>query len=194
MGCCTNLCDLINGRFTLGDTAYYTVTFNAQATDSFVNSDGVWGEYRFNITDANCGYDGVRFAYKNSYGVWDYYNFSLAEKTVANVERQEYKQSFVDFSNTDNSVDYNKSRRGRNNYYNAVNKQHTANSDYLTQTDADNLRELFFSTDVYVQEGTTFLPVVINNVSVTEKTNPRSQKLFRYEVQYQYANGQRPRL
>jgi len=178
----------------LGDTAYYTITFNAQATDTSVNQDGVWGEYRFNITTANCGYDGVRFAYKNSYGVWDYYNFSLAETTVANVERQEYKQSFVDFSNTDNSVDYNKSRRGRNNYYNAVDKQHTANSDYLTQTDADNLRELFFSTDVYVQEGTTFLPVVINNVSVTEKTNPRSQKLFRYTAEYQYSNGQRSRL
>ena len=178
----------------LGDTAYYTITFNAQATDTSVNQDGVWGEYRFNITTANCGYDGVRFAYKNSYGVWDYYNFSLAETTVANVERQEYKQSFVDFSNTDNSVDYNKSRRGRNNYYNAVDKQHTANSDYLTQTDADNLRELFFSTDVYVQEGATFLPVVINNVSVTEKTNPRSQKLFRYTAEYQYSNGQRSRL
>ena len=178
----------------LADTAYYTVTFNAQATDTFVNPDGVWGEYRFNITTANCGYDGVRFAYKNSYGVWDYYNFSLAETTVADVQRQEYKQSFVDFSNTDNSVDYNKSRRGRNNYYNAVDKQHTANSDYLTQTDADNLRELFFSTDVYVQEGTTFLPVVINNVSVTEKTNPRSQKLFRYTAEFQYSNGQRSRL
>ncbi len=177
----------------LANTAYYTVTFNAQATDTFVNADGVWGEYRFDITTANCGYDGVRFAYKNQYGVWDYYNFSLAETTVDRVERQEYKQTFVDYSNTDNNVAYDKSRRGRNNYYNNVTKQHTANTDYLTQVDADNLRELFFSTDVYVQEGSTFLPVVINNASVTEKTNPRSQKLFRYTVEYQYANGQRPR-
>ncbi len=177
----------------LANTAYYTVTFNAQATDTFVNANGVWGEYRFDITDANCGFDGVRFAYKNQYGVWDYYNFSLAETTNDRVERQEYKQTFVDYSNTDNNVAYDKSRRGRNNYYNNVTKQHTANTDYLTQVDADNLRELFFSTDVYVQEGSTFLPVVINNASVTEKTNPRSQKLFRYTVEYQYANGQRPR-
>ena len=124
----------------------------------------------------------------------DYYNFSLAEETTSNVERSEYKQSFVDYSNTDNDVAYNKQRRGRNNYYNNVTKQHTANTDYLTQVDADNLRELFFSTDVYVQEGSTFIPVVINNASITEKTNPRSQKLFRYEVQYQYANGNRPQL
>ena len=177
----------------LGDTAYYTVTFNAQATDTFVNESGIWGEYRFNITDANCGFNGVRFTWKNEYGVWDYYNFSLAESTTSDVERQEYKEAFVDYSTTTNSAVYDKSSRGKNNYYNNITKQHTANSDYLTQVDADNLRELFFSTDVYVQEGTTFLPVEINNASITEKTNPRSQKLFRYEVQYQYANGERSR-
>ena len=177
----------------LANTAYYTVTFNAQATDGLVNEDGVWGEYRFNITTANCGYNGVRFAYKNQYGVWDYYNFSLAETVIDEVERQEYKESFVDFSTTTNTSVYDRSSRGRNNYYNNITKRHTANTDYLTQVDADNLRELFFSTDVYVQDGTAFIPVVINNASVTEKTNPRSQKLFRYEIQYQYANGQRPR-
>ena len=125
--------------------------------------------------------------------MWDYFNFTLAESTTSNVERQEYKESFVDYSTTTNNVEYNKSNRGRNNYYNSIIKQHTANTDYLTQVNADILRELFFSTDVYVQEGTSFIPVVINNASITEKTNPRSQKLFRYEVQYQYANGERSR-
>ena len=177
----------------LSNTAYYTVTFNAQATDGLVNEDGVWGEYRYNITTANCGYDGVRFAYKNQYGVWDYYNFSLAESVTSEVARQTYKESFVDFSTTTNSAVYDRSSRGINNYYNDVTKQHTANTDYLTQTDADNLRELFFSTDVYVQDGTAFIPVVLGNTSVIEKTNPRNQKLFRCEVQYQYSNGQRPR-
>jgi len=64
----------------------------------------------------------------------------------------------------------------------------------LNQTDADNLRELFFSTNVYVQDGTEFLPVVIENASVREKTNPRSQKLFTYTVNYRYANEERPRV
>ena len=64
----------------------------------------------------------------------------------------------------------------------------------MNQTDADNLRELFFSTNVYVQDGTEFLPVVIENASVREKTNPRSQKLFTYTVNYRYANEERPRV
>jgi hypothetical protein len=177
----------------LSNTAYYTITFNAQATDRLPNQDGVWGEYRYNIVDPNCGYDGARFAFKNEYGVWDYYNFTLAEGVTSNVERQEYKQTFVDYSTTSNSVAYDKSRRGRNNYYNKITKNKTANTNFLNQTDADNLREMFFSTDVYIQSGSEFLPVVINNASVVEKTNPRSQKLFRYEVQYQLANEIRVR-
>ena len=177
----------------LANTAYYTITFNPQATDQLRNEDGVWGVYTYNINEANCGYPGVRFAWKNKYGVWDYFNFSLAESTTSNVERQDYIQSFVDYSTTTNSAVYDKSSRGKNNYYNKINKEHTAQSDYLTQTDADILRELFFSTDVYVQEGTEFLPVVITNASITEKTNPRTQKLFRYTVEYQYANEVRPR-
>ena len=175
--------------------AYYTVTLYAQGTDRAVNENAVWGTYRFNITDANCGYTGVRFAYKNTYGVWDYFNFGLAESTQSNVSRQEYKQSFVNFSSTGTTVTYDKQRRGKNNYYNDVQKIRTANSDYLTQEDANNLRELFFSTDVYAQTAAgEYWPVVILNASITEKTNPRSQKLFRYTVEYQYANDQRPRL
>jgi hypothetical protein len=152
-----------------------------------------WGEYRFNIDTANCEYPGVRFAWKNEYGVWDYFNMSLAESTTSAIERESYEQTFVNYAST-NTVTYDKGRRGESQFQNRVNKIRTAQSDYLTQVNADNLRELFFSTNVYVQEGTTFLPVVITNASVTEKTNPRSQKLFTYTVEYQYANNERPRV
>jgi len=169
------------------------MTFYAQATDTFSNLDGVWGEYRFDIDNKNCGYDGVRFAWKNEYGVWDYFNMGLAESTTSTIERESYEQSFVDYSAT-NTVTYSKDRRGQSQFQNRINKVRTAQSDYLNQTDADNLRELFFSTNVYVQDGTEFLPVVIENASVREKTNPRSQKLFTYTVNYRYANEERPRV
>ena len=175
------------------DTGYYTMTFYNQSAEPGVNYNGIFGEYRFEIDSANCGYPGVRFAWKNEYGVWDYFNFNLAESTTSNVGRESFEQTFVDYSST-NTVTYDKARRGQSQFQNRVNKTHTAESDYLTQENADNLRELFFSTNVYVQEGTTFLPVVITNASITEKTNPRSQKLFRYTVEYQKANNERPRV
>jgi len=174
--------------------SYYTLTFNQQGTDGFSFDSGIWGTYRFNINEGNCDYPGVRFAYKNQYGVWDYFNFTLAESTISNIEREQYQQTFVNFSNTDNSIDYNTARRGKNNYYNNITKLRTAESDWLNQTDADNLRELFFSTEVYVQDEVGYLPVVFTQTSVTEKTNPRTQKLFKYTAEYSYANEVRPRL
>ena len=175
-------------------TAYYDVEFYGQRDDTQINRDGVWGKYRFNIVDPNCGYDGVRFAWKNQYGVWDYFNFGLAETTDSTIERKEYKQSFVDYS-TAADPPYDRERRGKNNYYNKVTKRRTANSDWLTQSDADNVRELFFSTNVFVQQANgEWWPAVITDANLTEKTNPRTQKMFQYTIGYEYANGQRPRL
>ncbi len=175
-------------------TDYYVVTFHNQATDGAENQEGVWGTYRYDIVDKNCGYDGVRFAWKNKYGVWDYFNFGLAESATSDISRQEYTQTFVPFSNTGATVPYSKERRGKKQFVNLINKRRTAESDYLTQTQADNITEMFYSTDVYVQDGSDFLPVTITNASVTEKVNPRSQKLFTYRVEYQYASDLRNRL
>lgn len=172
---------------------HYIVTLRAQGDDLLEDGDTQWAQFRFNKDTANCGYPGKRFAWKNEFGVWDYFTFKLAEGTTSGVERNEFEQSFVNYSSTTAAMPYDRQRRGKTQYYNKVNKQHTVESDYLTQVYADSLRELFFSTNVYVQEGTTFLPVVFTNANITEKTNPRSQKLFRFTANYQYANQDRPR-
>lgn len=173
--------------------AYYDVTLRAQADDLQEDGDTQWIAFRFEKDTANCGYPGKRFAWKNEFGVWDYFTFKLAESTNDRIERNSFDKSFVDYSSTTAVMPYDQQRRGRTQYYNKVNKQHTVESDYLTQEYADSLRELFYSTNVYVQEGTTFEPVVITNANITEKTNPRTQKLFRYTANYEYANEVRPR-
>ncbi len=173
--------------------AYYDVALRAQADDLLEDPDTQWIAFRFEKDTANCGYPGKRFAWKNEFGVWDYFTFKLAESTNDQVERNSFEKSFVDYSSTTAVMPYDQQRRGRTQYYNKVTKQHTVESDYLTQEYADSLRELFYSTNVYVQEGTTFEPVVITNANVTEKTNPRTQKLFRYTANYEYANEVRPR-
>ncbi len=173
--------------------AYYDVALRAQSDDLQEDGDTQWIAFRFEKDTANCGYPGKRFAWKNEFGVWDYFTFKLAESTNDRIERNSFDKSFVDYSSTTAVMPYDQQRRGRTQYYNKVNKQHTVESDYLTQEYADSLRELFYSTNVYVQEGTTFEPVVITNANITEKTNPRTQKLFRYTANYEYANEVRPR-
>ena len=176
------------------NTAYYVCTFYEQATDGGRNDNGIYGTYRFDLTTADCGYEGTRLAWKNKYGVWDYYTFPLAESTISNIERSTYTQTFVNFSSTSSTVSYDKSRRGATQFINKVSKQRTAESDWLNQEYADLLTELFYSTDVYIQDGTDMLPIVVTNATITEKTNPRTQKTFKYTLEYKLANDEQNRL
>ena len=173
--------------------ASYKVVVTGQGDDYLENTDGVWATLRFNKSTGDCAYNGVRFAWKNEFGVWDYYTFTLQSDSVFNIERQSYEQSFVNFSTADNGPIYDKSRRGSRQYYNALKQVKTANSNWLTQAEADWLRELFFSANVYMQEGTEMLPVVISTANVVEKTNPRTQKNFQYQIEFSPANQLRPR-
>jgi len=178
------------GISNVTSSAYYEINFVQQATDAQPLESGSFGQYRFNIGECS-GFTPQRFAWKNIYGVWDYYNFTKAKNVQSSIDRKEYTQTFVDYSTTTDSVPYDIARRGRVNHYNDITKQRQANSDWLTQTDADNLREMFFSADVYLYEPSYgWVPVVITDASITEKTNDLSQKVFQYSVNYNMAVGQ----
>ena len=167
---------------------------------SMVNQNIIIGRWHVDVDQkvTNCGYDTKRFSWKNKYGVWDYWNFTLAESIVNNIERTSYEQSYVDFSAGTGSLDT--PRRGEAQLQNKITQQYRVESDWLTQEEADNIKEMFFSTEVYLQpylEGnvlTPMIPVVVTNASVREKTNPRTDKLFKYTVEYQYANEITPRV
>jgi len=167
------------------NTTYYTCDFFDQNTSGSLGSKR-WGSYTFNIEN-NCDYEGTRFAWKNEYGVWDYYNFTLVQTANTDVERNSYQQSYFDFGGS--TATYDKQRRGESQYYNKLTEKYTAESNWLNQSDADNLRELFYSANVYVQSGSEFLPIVITNTNVVQKKNIVGQKLFKYTAEYQYANN-----
>ena len=187
-----NLAD--DGNTLPSDWAYYTVRALGQEASSTANESGSYASLRFNKQGARCGYDGVRFAWKNEFGVWDYYTFTLADSENVNIERQQYTQTFVNYSTTEDSVAYNKQRRGAKPFYNKLISTRTANSDWLTQAEADWLRELFFSTNVFQQDGNEFFPLSITSSTLVEKKNPRTQKLFQYQIEFQPANQPNPRL
>ena len=182
-----------SGNTLPSDWAYYTVTAYGQLSASTVNPSGSYASLRFNKEGAQCGYDGVRFAWKNEFGVWDYYTFTLQTDKSFGIERANYEQTFVPYS-SDYPVPYSKERRGVVNYYNKPIQTQVANSNWLTQAEADWLRELFFSANVFYQDGSDFYPAVITSVDLTEKTNPRTQRNFQYAIQFQVANQINPRI
>ena len=182
-----------NGDNLPSDWSYYTVQAHNQKSAGVTNTSGSYATLRYEKQGAQCGYDGVRFAWKNEFGVWDYYTFTLATDKSFGIERANYEQTFVPYS-SDYPVPYSKQRRGVINYYNKPVQTQVANSNWLDQDEADWLKELFFSANVFYQEGTEFYPAVITSVDVTEKTNPRTQRNFQYAIQFQVANQINPRI
>lgn len=190
-----NLLDNGNVNGITGSWDYYTVKLYTQDSSSpgTFNPNGVWDSFTITRQTGNCDYPGARFAWINNYGVWDYFNFVLQEDKNTVVERGLYRQNFVDYSTTSNAVTYDRERRGNNAYYTNINANFTANSDWLTQAQADWLEGLFYSPNVYIQSGSVWLPVVITDTQFTSKTNPRTQKLFKYTINYILANNKRSR-
>jgi len=173
--------------------AYYDVIVYGQSDDGLVNDSGSFASRRYVKQGPACGYDGVRFAWKNEFGVWDYYTFTLQSDSVFAIQRESYDQSFVNYSTTSTTVSYDKTRRGTRQFYNALDQTRTANSNWLTQDEADWLRELFFSADVFQQVGTEFFPISITSANMVERTNPRTQRTFQYQIEFKPANQLRPR-
>ena len=175
--------------------AYYEFSVNPPASpfDGAPNSDAWYSRIRYVKQGPQCGYDGVRFAWKNEFGVWDYYTFTLQNDKAFSIERAAYEQTFVPYNSID-PVPYNKERRGTINYYNKPTQIQTANSNWLDQSEADWLKELFFSANVFQQVDGDFYPVVITSVDLTERTNPRTQKNFQYAISFQVANQINPRI
>ena len=171
--------------------AYYEVTLMSQEGPGLEDNTTQYAKYRFVKQEAECDYDGTRFAFVNSLGVFDYFTFPFADSKQDTIERLTFEQGFVNYSTGATSVTYDKSRRGTKVFSLKSNETRTAQSDYLTQAEADWLVELVESNEVYIQEGTDFLPIVIDNATYDYKTNPRTQKMYTLNLTYRLANQKR---
>ncbi len=187
-----NLRDNGNVPAITGSWDYYTVKLHPRGA-SGINTSASWESFTFNKQDPNCGYSSKRFAFINNYGVFDYFNFTLATNETVALDRGLYKQNFVDYSTTTNAVPYNRERRGTNSYYTNISENFQVYSDWLTQEQSDWLGQLFYSPNVFVQEGLFWLPIILIDTQFQVRTNPRTQKNFQYVVNYTLANNKRSR-
>ena len=168
--------------------AYYIITFFEQASDGQENNLGVYSKRMYTKEQGRCGYDGTRFAFLNELGAYDYVNFGLADTKVDNITRKNFDQNFVNYSTSTNGITYDTTRRGSKTYSINYDETRRAESDYLLQDDADWLRQLIESPEVYIQDGSDFRPVVITTSNYTYNTNPLSQKMYKLSVEYKVSN------
>ena len=168
--------------------SYYTIESQAQASDRAPYPSMVWLNRRYKKQDGQCAYSGVRFAFLNELGTFDYFTFPYADSKTDGITRETYDSNFVNYSTSTNGVPYDTSRRGTDIYSIKYDERRTAESDFLSQAEADWVRELVESPSVFIQDGTAFRPIVVTNAAFNYKTNPLTQKLFRITLEYKVAN------
>ena len=168
---------------TILDSAYY-IEVTVDPYDSY-------NLYLPNHPSYPCRDEYTRFAFINMYGFWDYYNVYLPLKKENQVDRSLYEKTFSNY--TDSLSSYNISSRGTSQYYTEYNEMYSISTDYVNKEVADWLTEMFESPEVFIQQGSNFVPINITNTGITWNMNQYRQKLFKYDIQFKYANQPQPR-
>ena len=171
---------------------HYTVTLYQQEDVDQPNFNGIYDQFTIYKEDCS-GFEPVRFIWSNEFGVWDYFNFTLATNKVTKLEKGNYRKNFVDYSTSQNSIPYSITNRGVTNYFTDIDEEWIVNSDWLNQEQAEWLEYLMYSPRVFIQDGFNIIPIIVTNTEFVNKTNPKSQKLYKLEVTYKLANPKRPR-
>lgn len=191
-GCGTAQLDELG--FDMTNVSYYTVV--ARNGTSLVSKT-----YNFGIQQADCkGFETIRLAFLNRLGAYDYYNFTKRSVRRTEMVKSPMKQNYgvlsehgTSFSGAlSNDASYVQGTYdGGTRAYN-VNAVETieANTDFISETEADILKELFTSADVYMQTGDKFEPVVINETEYVRQTTA-NDKLIQYIIQVEKGHNTR---
>ena len=157
---------------------------------SLVDNSGSFENYWYKRNDG-CETYKTRFVWLNDLGGWEFFNAYVYDSKSTSVKRQTYTQNFASYSGR--NPQYNIESRGKTNYYTSYQDEFNIVSDWLTTNEANWLGTIFESNDVYVQSGSLFLPINIKNASYAWKTNPKGQKIFQYDFNYEYSNKRQSR-
>ena len=175
-------------------------TYFVSARDS--SNAQISAQYRFNIQKEDCkGFETIRLAFLNSLGAYDYYNFTKKSTRTTELVKSPIKKNYgteLTHFATENTLDnfnaqiYTQGTQsgGTRNYNTSAIETIEANTDFITQEEAAILKELFTSASVFMQEGTTFVPVVINETEYTLQTTA-NDKVIQYIIQIEKGHNTR---
>ena len=177
--------NITNGGITIpANTAYYEVTGLNSLSAACTRT------YTFRVQDDDCkGYETIRLAYLNRLGGWDYYNFTKKSTRTVNTTQGLMKENQVSYGNT---YAYRQSWRGGAKSYRTNSTEIIeANTDFITEDEANVLEELFTSPQVFMQDTTntvdTFLPVIVTEKSYIKQTTA-NDGLKQYVISIEKSN------
>jgi hypothetical protein len=157
----------------------------------FVNwNNGSARRYKFaTLFTQSCGrYDPMRIAYLNKYGAFDFFNFDLVNKTSFQIEKKGYERNYNgDIYEANGIVVKNVNPI----YFTKETQNWRIISDYLNDSQAELIRELYSSPLVYLNIVNdnyitpSWIPVKPNATSYEVKKTA-SDKLFNLEIDVEF--------
>ena len=177
-----------------GDTSNATHWFVASFIKSCPSDPNTYWDtpisniYRFNVDEGSCNdFEYVDVSWLNSLGFRDYFTFRKRRDYNINIARNTYEQLDGTWGGQDYEV--NTYDRGEKVFSQSLQERYTINTDYLSDEEAEFLKNLYLSPDVKVRfEGESdFYPVVLEDTVWTEKTF-RKDKLFQATTRFRIAH------
>jgi hypothetical protein len=166
--------EVVDRRITYIKITPSTYGSNVNNIQLFVNwNNGSARRYKFaTLYTQSCGrYDPMRLAYLNKYGVYDFFNFDLVSKTTFDVEKKGYERNY---SGSIYESDGIRVKNINPIYYTKETQKWKIISDYLTDSQAEILRELYSSPLVYMN--------LVNDNYISPSWIPAKPTATSYEV------------
>lgn len=153
------------------------------------------GEYvtetkRFNVDWSTTRYGNVELVFMDRMGSYAPANFELQNYRTMNVTRDSYTKILGDLNaiSLSNKWQYKSTDRGRTSINTKVITQLELNSNWLSEEDANYLKELYSSPFVYIKENGQLWPAVVTSNSYLIQTK-NNKKNIQIKITVEYANN-----
>lgn len=148
-------------------------------TAEFEYSTGETIVHNFTIK-TECRNELVNCIFKNKYGFWQKIPFNKLSKLNLDIDSSDYNPFISDFGS------YNLNQHTKRSYLTNGNEKIVVNTDFLPEEYNLLFKELMFSEQIYLEQGTTILPVNLNKKSFAYKTK-LNDKLIQYSMDFEYS-------
>jgi hypothetical protein len=144
--------------------------------------------YMIDIVDDECNdFEPIQVSWLNSFGFRDYFYFQKRVDKSININRSTYTKTLGNWNGATYTIPtYD---RGDKVYREDLDEVYSINTRYLSDNEAQYLKNLFISPDVKVRLNgdTNWYSVVLTDTSWVERTY-RKDKLFQYTLNFRFSN------
>jgi hypothetical protein len=167
---------LITGFTLNANTAYYVVRFVS------VFGDETLATYTIYVDNECSKFETYRLHWLNQYGGWEAFNFKKVSRQSIQVNRNQYRKMLP--------INYNTYDRLKTNYNTEIVDNIAVTSDWVSDTEAIGLRELFSSPVIWLERAANdFVAVQVTETNYETKTylnNGRALHNITANIEFSY--------